>query len=306
MENNEPLNADSVAALMHGGIDIHIHANPHLFPDIHVQDVLQLAEQARTAGMRALVVKDVGVSTTGTAWAATRLNPELPVYGAHVMNLATGGVNPRAVWVALHHGDGAKVVHFPTGDTLNHFNYRKRFYAGVNLSLTEDQAITVLRDGALIPEVREIIAMIKECDAALATSHLSAEESRAVIKEAKQQGLQKIVVSHARWAMTGLTMPDLRAFAELGCFIEFEFCLMMPIMHFVHGEPTANPIETVKAMREVGVERCFISSDLGQLYSPPPVEGMRTYVAILRKCGLSEADIRAMFHHNPARILGLA
>jgi peptidyl-tRNA hydrolase len=302
---NEALNAASVAALMVGGIDIHIHANPHLFPDIHVQDVLELAAQAHQAGMRALVVKDVGVSTTGTAWTATRVGPGIPIYGAHVMNLASGGINPRAVWVALHHGDGAKVVHFPTGDTRNHFDYRKRFYSGVNLALTEEQAISVLRAGELMSEVREIIAMVRECDAALATSHLSAAESHAVIREAKNQGLKKIIVSHARWAMTGLTMSDLLEFAALGCFIEFEFCLMMPIMHFVHGEPTANPLDTVGAMRAVGIERCFISSDLGQLYSPPPVEGMRTYVAILRKCGVSEGEIRTMFHRNPARIIGL-
>ena len=302
---DEPLNAETVAALMLGGIDIHIHANPHLFPDIHVQDILQLAAEAQKAGMRALLVKDVGVPTTGTAWAATRLGAGIPIFGAHVMNLATGGINPRAVWVALRHGDGAKVVHFPTGDTRNHFNYRKRYYAGVNLPITEEQSISVLRDGELLPEVREIVAMLRESDAALATSHLSAEESRAVVREAKHQGLKKIIVSHAMWAMTGLTIADLKEFAELGCFIEFEFCLMMPIMHFVHGETPANPLDIAKAMHEVGVEHSFISSDLGQLYSPPPVEGMRTYVAILRRCGMSADEIRTMFHRNPARILGL-
>jgi hypothetical protein len=58
-------------------------------------------------------------------------------------------------------------------------------------------------------------------------------------------------------------------------------------------------------MKEVGIEHSFISSDLGQLYSPLPVEGMRTYVAILRRCGISADEIRTMFHRNPARIAGL-
>jgi Family of unknown function (DUF6282) len=53
-----PTAADEVAELMVGGIDIHIHSNPHLFPEIHSQDVTALAAQAKEAGMRALLVKD--------------------------------------------------------------------------------------------------------------------------------------------------------------------------------------------------------------------------------------------------------
>src|SRR5205085_1336040 len=123
------LDPNGATELMIGGIDVHIHANPHVFPQSHAQDVIALARQAHEAGMRALVIKDIGFATTGTAYVATRLGPGIPVYGAHVMNLATGGINPRAVWVALNHGDGARVIHFPTGDSRNHFNYRKRFYA---------------------------------------------------------------------------------------------------------------------------------------------------------------------------------
>jgi Family of unknown function (DUF6282) len=239
------------------------------------------------------------------AYLASRMPGSIPVFGAHVMNLVTGGINPRAVWAALGHGDGAKVIHFPTGDTLNHVRYRKRYYAGVNPPLPEEQAITVLQDGRLIPAAREVISLIKERDACLATSHLSAEESQAVVREARDQGLRRIILSHARWAMTGLTMQDVLAFADMGCLVEFEFCLMTALMHFVHGEAPANPVDTVKAIKEVGPERSFISSDLGQLYSPLPVDGMRTFVAVLRRCGLTAEEIRTMFHHNPARLIGL-
>ncbi|MEP9365862.1 DUF6282 family protein [Xanthobacter sp. VNH20] len=299
------LNAGDVRDLMVGGIDVHIHTNPHVFPLSHSQDVIALAQDAHAAGMRALVIKDIGPSTTGTAYVATRLGPGIPIYGAHVMNLASGGVNPRAVWVALTHGDGARVVHFPTGDSRNHYEYRKRYYAGVNLPLGEEEAITVLRDGKLIPEVREVISLVKEYDACLATCHLSAEESHHVVREAKDQGLKRIIVSHSQWAMTRLTHADLKEFAALGCLIEFDFGLMMPFMHFVHGEPTKNPQDVAAAMKDIGIEHCFMSSDLGQLYSPVPVEGMRSYIAILLKVGISPEEIRTMFHRNPARIIGL-
>ena len=158
----------------------------------------------------------------------------------------------------------------------------------------------------MIPEVKEVIELIKEHGAFLATSHLSAQESHAVVEAAKDQGLDRIIISHARWAMTGLKLDDLKHFASLGCLIEFEYCLLTALMYFVHGETPQDPRETVKTIKEVGVGRCFISSDLGQLYSPLPVDGMRTFVAVLRRCGITPDEIRTMFQRNPADIAGLA
>jgi len=294
-----------VIELLRGAIDVHVHTNPHLLPQNIAQDVVALAAQAKEAGMRALAIKDVGVPTTGAAYVVTRLGPGIPVYGSYVMNLANGGLNPRGVQVALTHGDGAKIIYFPTGDTLNHVRYRKRFYAGINLPLPEEQAVTAMKDGRLVPEVREIIALVKEHDASLATAHLSAAESHAVVREARNQGLRRIIVSHAKWAMTGLTLEDLKDFAGQGCLVELEASLMMPIMYFVHGEAPADPRDIAATMRAVGPEHCLMDSDLGQLYSPLPVEGLRTYVAMLLKCGLSAKEIEVMLHRNPARILGL-
>ena len=302
----DSMTGEEATSLLVGAIDIHIHTNPHMFPGIHSQDIIQLAHQAHAAGMRALVVKDIGVPTTGAAYVITRTGPGIPIYGAHVMNVAMGGINPRAVWAALTHGDGAKVIHFPTGDTRNHTEFRKAFYAGVNPPLPDDQTICVLEDGQLIPEVREIISLVKEKGAALATAHISAEESQAVVREAKAQGLERIIISHARWAMTGLSVEQLKHFASQGCFIEFEFCLLMPIMYFVHGERPYDPRELVAAIKEIGADQCFLSTDLGQLYSPLPVEGLRTFVAILMRCGITAEEIRTMLHSNPAKLIGLS
>jgi hypothetical protein len=291
--------------LLQGAIDVHIHANPHIFPQNHAQDALALASDAMAAGMRALAIKDLGGSTTGSAYFVSRLGPGIPVYGTHVMNISAGGVNPRAVWASLTHGDGARVVHFPAGDSRNHFDYRKRYYAGTAMPLTEDEAISVEKDGKLIEPAREIIRLVKEQDSCIATCHLSAAESHLVVREAKDQGLERIIISHANWAMTRLTNDDLEAFAKLGCLIEFECAQTMPLMYFVHGEAPADPRQIVKVIKQLGAEHCFLSSDLGQVYSPRPVEGMRTYIGILMKCGLSSDEIRIMLHQNPARILGL-
>lgn len=296
---------DNLFRLLEGAIDVHIHSNPHIFPANHAQDAIALAEDASAAGMRAVAIKDLGGSTTGAAYMVTRLGAGIPVFGTHVMNLSAGGISARSVWTSLTHGDGAKIVHFPAGDSRNHYEYRKRFYAGSAMPLEEDEAITVVRDGKLIPEVREIIRLVKERDACIATCHLSAAESHLVVREARDQGLERIIISHANWAMTRLTLEDLREFAALGCLIEFECAQTMPLMYFVHGEPPADPRQIATVIKELGAKHCFLSSDLGQIYSPRPVEGMRTFVAMLIKCGISEDEIREMFHGNPARILGL-
>jgi len=38
---------------------------------------------------------------------------------------------------------------------------------------------------------------------------------------------------------------------------------------------------------------------------PPPVEGMREFIACMLDLGMNEDDIRMMISTNPARLLGL-
>jgi hypothetical protein len=58
-------------------------------------------------------------------------------------------------------------------------------------------------------------------------------------------------------------------------------------------------------MRKVSIDQRYIAFDLGQLYSPSPVEAVRPYVAILLKFGLSPKEIEVMLRRNPARLPGL-
>ncbi|CAN5568936.1 hypothetical protein BH23CHL4_BH23CHL4_21980 [soil metagenome] len=42
--------------LLHGAIDVHVHAGPHIFSSPRRVDPVEAAIQARDAGMRAIVV----------------------------------------------------------------------------------------------------------------------------------------------------------------------------------------------------------------------------------------------------------
>ena len=51
--------------------------------------------------------------------------------------------------------------------------------------------------------------------------------------------------------------------------------------------------------------RCVMSMDFGQIFNPPPVEGMRMYIATMLQCGILEDEVITRVRKNPARALGL-
>ena len=46
-------------------------------------------------------------------------------------------------------------------------------------------------------------------------------------------------------------------------------------------------------------------TDYGQVASPAPADGMRVFYYLLRRLGISDADLHAMIVTNPARLLDL-
>jgi predicted metal-dependent phosphotriesterase family hydrolase len=48
-----------------------------------------------------------------------------------------------------------------------------------------------------------------------------------------------------------------------------------------------------------------MATDLGQPYNPNPVDGMRQFIRLMMKLGLSEREIGAMTRDNPSRLLGI-
>jgi hypothetical protein len=301
----EAIDCARATELRAGAIDLHCHVNPHVRPEIHAQSAYEYARQAADAGMRAIVLKDIGPPTTGTAAVVNAAVDGIQVFGSLVLNRCNGGLNPQAVFTALGHGDGARVVYMPTGDSLHHVRRRARFYAGVNPPLSPDEAITILREGRIVPEVFEILDLVARADRCLATAHLSPLEVMALVPAARERGVRRIIVSHALWRMLGFSSDQLKQLADWGALLEVEFCTYTPLMYFIHDEPPLDLRYAVDMIREIGAERMFISSDLGQAYSPVPTEGYRMFLAAFLKCGLTDKEIRLMTHDNPASLLGL-
>ena len=78
----------------------------------------------------------------------------------------------------------------------------------------------------------------------LATGHISTAESMALVSEARNIGIQRVVVTHgttmAYW--TGMTLDDMKTLAGMGAFIEHCLHVVMPTTHRIDPKDLAQAI----------------------------------------------------------------
>ncbi len=265
---------------------MHVHSAPDVVP--RLLDDIELVDQARKAGMRALVLKNHHCSTCSRAYLLNRIQGEVRLYGGVVLNDSVGGLNPWAVEAAIKMGGEA--IWMPTVSAANH----RRFFGGRG-------GLTILKGTRLRPQVTEILRLISDANKILATGHLSPAESAPLIEAALSAGVRRISVTHPEWGVTAMPVKMQRKFAKSGV-VFFERCLISAQAKALHTVP----FETiVQQMRAVGVASTIIATDFGLPNTMAPVEAFRFYLARLRKAGFSHDEIKKMAHENPARLLGL-
>jgi len=271
-----------------GVIDIHAHSAPD--STARSIDAIDLARLAKERGMRALVLKNHYESTAALAYIVRKEVPGIEIFGGIDLNRSVGGINPAAVErMVLMKGGWGRVIWMPTFDSENQVKFSKE----------NRPYVSVAKDGRLIPEAIEVIALAAKHNLMLETGHSSAEEGLMIVREAKKQGVQHIVVTHAMQPPVRMTIPQMKEAAGQGAYIEFVYNGLLG--------PTAKTrtAEYAKAIREVGPASCILSSDLGQPGNPLHPDGLAAFFEVLRKEGFSQADIDRMSKVNPARALGL-
>ncbi len=271
---------------LESAIDLHVHSAPDV--DARRYDDLDLAREARKAGMGAILIKSHQNSTVERAWLVSKVVTGIQVFGGLVLNDTVGGLNADAVKLAL--AMGAKEIWMPTRSALNH-----RLFHG------ETGGITVLdAEGSLLPAAQAIIEAIAQSDCILSTGHLSPREAVVLIHHARRCGVRKILVTHPEWAPTFYPFELQKQLAQAGN-VWFERCFVSTT-HLCGSVP----FKTIEqAIIEAGVDSTVLSTDLGQPSTPPPAEGLRLYAEQLRSSGFSPEHIRQMMCTNPARLLSL-
>ena len=279
-----------------GAYDLHVHSSPDLFP--RIADDVQMVTDAAAHGFAGVVMKNHFEGTASRAQLAARAVSGMQVYGGLVLNRYVGGVNPRAVEAALRLG--ARIVWMPTLDAACHraaFGFGGGFAAQSSGLETQGEGLSLLRDGRLIDEAREVMALVKERGAALATGHVGFEEIRALVAEAEAQDFRKLILTHPYDRAPGLTLAQVEALARPRVRIEFDFCSITPNWRFTDAATIAHCIKTL------GAARFIISSDGGQAHNPMPADGYRQFVRALHAEGIAAADFRIMCRDNGADLL---
>lgn len=272
--------------LLSGAIDTHVHSFPDVIP--RKLDDFEIVEQARRAGMRALVLKSHVFPTCERAYLLNRLYSDFRVFGGIVLNDTVGGFNPRAVDAALKMG--AVQVWMPTRSAANH-----QYHLGGHGSLT------IFRGTGLNKDVVSILRLLVGGDAILATGHLSPEESLRLIEEALAIGIRHISVTHPEWGVTSMSIEVQRQLAATGS-VFFERCLVSTQA----GLPQSISFEAiVEQIRSVGATTTILATDFGMPCYPTPVEGMGDYLERLLRAGFSVRELKLMVQGNPAKLLNL-
>lgn len=289
-------------ALVRGAYDLHVHIEPDVIRR-RISD-LELARRYAELGLRGFVLKSHYVPTAERAAVVRAAVPGVEALGAIVLNHAVGGLNPVAVEIAAR--GGARIVWLPTVDAANEAHEAEPkpgrklpLWAQLQLELREAglplPPIEVLNpDGTVRPVVRQVLRVIARHGLILATGHLGRDEILAVVKAAREEGVQQIVVTHPDYPTQNLSFEDQQALAQQGAFLER--CLAPIVSGKVSWE------HTFEAIRATGPAHSFLSTDLGQPQNPPVEDGLALFAERLLEAGFSEEEVRVMAVTNTVRL----
>ena len=291
-----------VDRIMTGAIDAHVHSGPGLFGRIGTS--IDIARQSAAYGMRAIVLKNHQGITSDRATLVDQVVPDINVYGGVVLNQYVGGINPYTVEAAIRLG--AKIVWMPTRWAQHHidvygateYKHMKQTSSAVKLPM---KGISILNDnGQLTTEIKQVLEIIRQADVALSTSHLSKDEIRLLVKEARKTGIDKIIITH-------LTLSELWKWSiqEQKELVENGATLEHVAVYCMENRNLLSPKEVANQINEIGYRNVLISSDCGQLGVPAPPEALRLFVGMLLDAGVEEQALHYMLKESPGRLLGL-
>jgi hypothetical protein len=295
--------SDSAWEAIQGAYDLQVHVAPDVIE--RRTDDLDLAKDFLSRGLSGFVLKSHYVPTAERAKVVGRAVPGIQSYGAITLNHSVGGLNAVAVEIAGR--SGTKIVWFPTVDAANETagrldggDEKLPFWAKIQRDIVAAgitrTPITVLDSGgAISEETRQCLELIAKHNMILATGHLGRAEIFPLVRVAREVGVERVVVTHAEFPSQNLSGDEQAELVRMGAVIEH--C-------FTTYHTNKAPWEAVFAnIRQAGVERAMLSTDLGQATNPPVAEGFAMFAQKLLDGGFSAAEIRNMSVDVPSSML---
>ena len=282
-----------------GVIDMHVHSHPDVFG--RNMDDIDVAQLAKSRGMRGLLLKNHISETASRASLVMKVVPGIEIFGGIVLNNAVGGINPNAVeWMHRVYGGRGKVVWLPTFESDKHVK---------TFGKPDAKGLTVAPNGQVSAEMEAILKIIARENLVLATGHVHPEEIIAVVKKGKELGVRNMIITHALTNVPGLTMAQAKEVTSNGamieiCFLQFQAGPNAPLAFLTHWTQI-NARHVAQAIKEFGAGSVVVSTDLGQSANITHPDGIEVAIAAMKKEGISDADIDTMMRKNPAKLLGL-
>lgn len=288
---------------LQGAYDLQVHVAPDVI-ERRIDDI-DLAKEFLAHGLRGFVLKSHYIPTPERAKVVSKAIPGISAFGAITLNHSVGGINPVAVEIAGR--SACKIVWMPTVDAANETagrvdgpNTKLPFWANIQRELAAigiaPPPLSVLHaNGEVSAATRTCLSLIAKYEMIVATGHLGRAEIFKLVRAAREAGVEKIVVTHAEFPSQNLSAEEQVELAEMGALIEHCFTTM---------HTGKAPWDVVMAsIRKVGVERCLLSTDLGQTINPPVAEGFALFAQRLLEGGFSVDQIRRMAVANPTSIV---
>lgn len=285
--------------LLENAFDIHIHVSPDVVP--RAMDLKELSQAADAAGMARILVKDHCTSTVGRVAAMNLMSRgSCRFYSAIALNPPLGSLNPVAVEAALR--AGVDVVYFPTYGAAHHIGIWGAGKPPTAFPLPKAAAFNGVSichgDGSLVPEALDILDLIAQHDAVLATGHISPDESLVLLSQAQNRGIQRMLLTHASESVSSLTAAQQQEAVSYGAKIEHSFFAATPSC------PHPITLEHLRDMiRTVGVEHVILSSDFGQTVNGNPVQNFSDHLEMMVALGFNSREVRQMICSNPKAVL---
>jgi hypothetical protein len=293
-------------------IDMHVHIGPEFLRRKY--SAASLAQEARREGF-GVVMKNHFQPTTGQVSQIRQPNDAVPLIGSVALNFNCGGLDDHGVraglsgWksdvTAADPDSDRFVVWMPTMCCEAHLRcYNRRDISvawGVKAEYTrfyaEGTGYTLdLTDAVRMAALDRALELIKKHDLILATGHLDRQETLAIVNRAHAIGIRRIIMTHPLFQATELDPKTMaQMWTEYGAYSELCFS-NLAMDHLTYAQYLA-------VIEAVGPQGVLLSSDVGQIFSPPVSEALLEFFNELQKRGVTEDYITQMSVLNPNRLL---
>lgn len=286
-------------------IDLHIHIGPEIIPRKFLLSELLKYEEGKLKGVG---VKNHFFPTIAMNTKDTLKQKRPFVINSVTLNHYVGGFNTDAIRASAELSPRPIIVWFPTIHAKNILK-KQRFEIPtewISSKLKKELKPRLSKDikglsvfdskGEIKEEVKNVLDIIKECKAILATGHISWQESQVLVKFAIQKvGLEKVIITHPIYQKINMPIEIQKELVKIGAFVEYCFS-----MYSIDKIPIKQIADQIK---KVGPKNCILSSDVGQTFIPSPSGALTEFIRLLSREGITNGEISTMLITNPEKLV---